>query len=126
MKGKIILGIIVLLFIPVVSYGARVGNLYASPSAVWDISGVELYPPFGAVSTFPSSPDAGATKIVTDSNGVDCTGGGSDLAICVYNGTNWVLPYAQRVDTANVTIITSTDCSTETGADGSFCLEVSP
>lgn len=125
MKGKI-LGIIALLFIPVVSYGSRVGNLYASPSAVWDISEVELYPPFGAVSTFPSTPSTGAMKIVTDSNGVDCTGGGADLAICIYNGTNWVLPYAQRVDTANVTVIVSVNCSAETGPEGSFCFEVLP
>ena len=105
------------------------GNIYIRPGHVVDMSetNVEFYPYYGAASGLPSNPSAGAVAIITDSNGVDCSGGGAEQALCIYNGTAWALSYAVVPSPPDVIIIKSTNCSSVTGAaDGTVCLGYSP
>lgn len=104
-------------------------NIYVKPGSVVDMSEdeVELYLFYGEASDLPSNPSAGAIGVITDSNGVDCSGGGSNQAVCIYNGTAWALSYAVVPSPPDVTIIKSTNCSAVTGAaDGTVCLEYLP
>lgn len=105
------------------------GDIVVRADSVVDLSKaeVEFYPYYGPASGLPSNVSAGAVGIITDSNGVDCSGGGSEQAVCIYNGTAWALPYAVVPSPPDVTIIKSTDCSAVTGAaDGTVCLEYLP
>ena len=116
MLKKILYTAVLCWLVPVILYGAMIGDQTAGPSAVINFSNAAKFViPTGPVGEMPSDGLVqGGLYWTTDStNTTDCTvGGGSVKVLCGYTGVSW-LPLDRQVDSVNghtgAVVLDSTD-----------------